>query len=57
MSIGEAIMIEPMEELHILRWTTDPITWFAAHGGRALYLMHESDLEHGTMSIAWVGRE
>jgi len=24
MAIGEPIMIEPMEEIHILRWPTDP---------------------------------
>jgi hypothetical protein len=44
MAIGEPIVIEPMEELHILR-----------RPRAALYLIQANDLEHGTMRVFRAG--
>ena len=55
MAIGEPIVIEPMEELHILRWPKDPDDVVVVSCRSSLYLMHASDLECGTMRVFRAG--
>ena len=54
-AIGEPIMIEPMEEIHILRWPTDPEDMVLVSSRAVLYLIVGDDLEHGAMRVFRAG--
>lgn len=51
MAIGDPIVIEPMKELHILRWPREPDGLALVSCRAALYLIAAYDLEHGTMHV------
>jgi hypothetical protein len=55
-AIGEPIVIEPLEELHILRWPTFPDDLALISYRGALYLIPVNDLEHQAMRLFRAGR-
>lgn len=55
-TIGESLVIEPLEELHILRWPTDPDDMVLVSCRGALYLVHIRDLERETIRVLRAGR-
>ena len=48
---GPPIVIEPMEELHILRLPTDPDDLALVSCRGALYLIPVNELDHGTIRV------
>jgi hypothetical protein len=54
-AIGEPIVIEPMEELHILRWPSPPDDLALVSCRGSLHLIAAYDLEHGTMRVFRAG--
>jgi hypothetical protein len=50
--VGQAVLIEPFEEIHVLRWTSvygEPMALIAWRD--TLYLVDEDDLEGRTMRV------
>lgn len=52
---GAPIVIEPMEELHILRRPMEPDDLALVSCRGALYLIPVNDLDHGTIRVSRAG--